>query len=87
MVYPEINKLENLGNLFFWFVDELVSEDVNVSDEAYSDIRIEMVEASRYAKCAVISTAPEEDALNHVRHLAEELKIEISEIIGWNFIE
>lgn len=41
-------------------------EDTNVSDEAYSDIRFEMVEAFRYMKYAVISTEPEDDAINHV---------------------
>lgn len=85
MVYPEINKLVELCNLFSCSMDELVREDMNVSDEAYSDIRIETVEAFSYVKYAVISTEPEGDALNHVRQWAKELKIDNPEIIGWDF--
>lgn len=83
--YPEINKLVELCNLFSCSIDELVREDMNVSDEAYSDIRFEIVEAFRYIKYAVISTEPEDDALNHVRVWAKELNIQNPEIIGWDF--
>lgn len=85
VVYPEINKLVELCNLFSCSMDELVREDMNVSDEAYSDIRIETVEAFSYVKYAVISTELEDDALNHVRQWAKELKIDNPEIIGWDF--
>lgn len=85
MVYPEMNKLVELCNLFSCSMDEVVREDMNVSDEAYSDIRIETVEAFRYVKYAVISTEPEDDALNHVRLWAKELEIDNPEIIGWDF--
>ena len=84
-VYPEINKLVELCNLFSCSMDELVREDMNVGDEAYSDIRIETVEAFSYVKYAVISTEPEDDALNHVRQWAKELKMDNPEIIGWDF--
>lgn len=85
VVYPEINKLVELCNFFSCSMDELVREDMNVSDEAYSDIRIETVEAFSYVKYVVISTEPEDDALNHVRQWAKELKIDNPEIIGWDF--
>lgn len=85
MVCPEINKLVELCNLFSCSMDELVREDMNVSDDAYSDIRIEMVEAFNYVKYAVISTEPEDDALNHIREWAKELKVDNPEIIGWDF--
>lgn len=85
MVYPEINKLVELCNLFSCSMDELVRENMNVSDEAYSDIRIETVEAFSYVKYAVISTEPEEDALHHVKQWARELNIDNPEIIGWDF--
>lgn len=85
MVYPEINKLVELCNLFFCSMDELIREDMNISDEAYSDIRIETVEAFNYVKYAVISMEPEDDALNHIRQWAKEIKVENPEIIGWDF--
>lgn len=85
MVCPEMNKLVELCNLFSCSMDELVREDMNISDEAYSDIRIETVEAFSYVKYAVISTEPEEDALKHVGQWAKELKMDNPEIIGWDF--
>lgn len=85
IVYPEINKLMELCNLFSCSMDELVREDMNVSDEAYSDIRIETVEEFSYIKYAVISTEPEDDALTHVRQWAKALKIDNPEMIGWDF--
>lgn len=85
MVYPEIDKLVELCNLFSCSMDELVRENMNVSDEAYSDIRVETVEAFNYVKYAVISTEPEDDALNHARQWAKELKIDNPTIIGWDF--
>lgn len=85
LVYPEMNKLVELCNLFSCSMDELVREDMNVSDEAYSDIRIETVNGFHYVKYAVISTEPEDDALNHVRQWAKELDIQNPELIGWDF--
>ncbi len=85
MGYPEISKLVELCNLFSCSMDELVRQDMNISDEAYSDIRFETVKAFRYVKYAVISTEPEHDALNHVREWAEKLEIPSPEIIGWDF--
>lgn len=85
VVYPEINKLVELCNLFACSMDELVREDMNISDDAYSDIRIETVAALRYVKYTVISVEPEDDALHHVRQWAKEWKIENPEIMGWDF--
>lgn len=85
VVYPEMNKVIELCKLFSCSMDELVREDMNVSDKAYSDIRIEMVEAFRYIRYAVISQEPEEDAINHVRQWAKTLQIEKPDIIGWDF--
>lgn len=85
MVYPEMNKVVELCKFFSCTMDELVREDMNVSDEAYSNIRMEIVGAFRYIKYAVISIEPEEDALNHMRQRAKELDIQNPEIIGWDF--
>ncbi len=85
MVYPEISKLVELCDLFSCSMDELVREDMNLNNEAYSDIRIETVKAFGYIKYAVISMEPEDDALNHVRQWARELDIQHPEIIGWDF--
>lgn len=85
VVYPEMNKVVELCNLFSCSMDQLVREDINISDEAYSDIRMEDVEAFRYMKYAVISMEPEEDAIRHVEEWAKALKIHNPEIIGWDF--
>lgn len=83
--YPEIDKIIELCNLFSCSMDQLVREDMNVINEAYSDIRCEWVEPFSYIRYAVISTEPEEDAQNHVRGWAEKLNIADPKIIGWDF--
>ena len=84
-VYPEIDKIIDLCNLFSCTMDELVRGDLNLSDEAYSDIRTETVDAFDYIKYAVISKEPETDAIQHARQWAKELGIENCEIIGWDY--
>ena len=85
MAYPEMNKLLELCKLFSCNMDDLVRGDLNISDEAYSDIRIQMVEAFSCLRYAVISQEPEDDAIHHVQIWAKELAIEEPEIIGWDF--
>lgn len=85
MAYPEIGKLVELCRFFSCTMDEMVREDMNVGDEAYSNMRMEAVEAFRYIKYAVISTDPEGDAISHVGQWAEKLNIHDPEIIGWDF--
>lgn len=84
-VYPEMSKLIEICELFSCSMDQLVREDMNISDEAYSDIRFEKVPAFRYVRYAVISMEPEEDAINHVKSWAGSLGISEPQIIGWDF--
>lgn len=85
MAYPEMSKLLELCNLFSCSMDQLVREDICISEEAYSNLRIEEVPAFSYLRYAVISTDPEIDAINHVRNWANELGLAEPEIIGWDF--
>lgn len=84
-VWPEMNKLLELCTLFSCTMDQLVREDMNIADEAYSDIRIEEVAAFRYVSYAVVSTEPEDDALERVEKWAKDRGIERPEIIGWDW--
>ncbi|MBQ9142861.1 MAG: helix-turn-helix transcriptional regulator [Lachnospiraceae bacterium] len=84
-VYPEISKLIEICELFSCSVDQLVREDMNISDEAYSDIRFEEVPTFRYVRYAVISMEPETDAINHVRGWSDSLGISKPQIVGWDF--
>lgn len=85
IVYPEMDKVIELCDLFSCTMDELIREDLNMINDAYSNIRIEKVNAFDYIKYAVISQNPETDALNHVKKWAAELKMTDPEIIGWDF--
>lgn len=85
LAYPEMDKVVELCKLFSCSMDELVRENMNVSDEAYSDIRMENVEAFRYIRYAVVSAEPEHDAISHVKCWADKLNINNPEIIGWDF--
>ena len=68
VMYPEMDKVIEICKLFSCSMDELIRNDMNVSDEAYSDIRMEYVEPFRYIRYAVVSTEPEDDALDHVKN-------------------
>ncbi|MCI8750572.1 MAG: helix-turn-helix transcriptional regulator [Lachnospiraceae bacterium] len=85
IAYPEINKLIELCDLFSCTMDELVRGDLNMNSNIYSDIKIKVIEPFHYIKYAVISTEPEDDAVNHVNLWAEKLNITNPEIIGWDF--
>lgn len=84
-VYPEMDKLLGLCELFSCSLDQLIREDMNIINEAYSNIRIEEVEPLRCIQYAVISPEPEEDAIAHVNRWAEEIGIKNPQIIGWDF--
>lgn len=83
--YPEMEKLLALCALFSCTLDQLVREDMNIINEAYSNIRIEEVEAFRYISYTVISPEPEEDAIDHVGKWARQIGIQQPRIIGWDF--
>lgn len=83
--YPEIDKVIELCHFFSCSMDELVQEDMDVCDEAYSDIRVEVVDKFSYLQYAVISREPEADAINHVKQWAINYGVEQPRIIGWDF--
>ena len=84
-ILPEIEKLVDLCEIFNCSVDQLLRENMDYSNKAYSDIRIITVEPFRYISYAVISCEPEEDAISHVEGWAKHLKIENPYVIGWDF--
>ena len=87
IAYPEMEKVLELCELFSCTMDQLIREDMGAFDEAYSDIRLETVDAFRYIRYVVISTDPESDAINHVKGWADALGIARPQIIGWDFPE
>lgn len=82
--YPEISKIIELCELFSCTMDQLLREDMNIVDDAFSDIRVEEVPAFRYVKYAVLSQEPEDDAITHVNGWAKKLGIREPKIIGWD---
>ncbi|MCH5286700.1 MAG: helix-turn-helix transcriptional regulator [Christensenellaceae bacterium] len=84
-IYPEVSKIIDLCALFSCTMDQLVREDMNVLDDAYSDIREEWVEPMRYLAYTAISTDPEADAIAHVEVWAKKLGLVEPFIIGWDF--
>ena len=84
-VYPEMDKVVELCNIFSCSMDQLIREDMNISNEAYSDIRTEVVEPFSYIRYAVVSMEPEEDAIRHVKEWAGQLGMDAPQIIGWDF--
>ncbi|HKM34520.1 MAG TPA: helix-turn-helix domain-containing protein [Lachnospiraceae bacterium] len=85
LVYPEMSKMIELCDLFSCSIDQLVREDMNICDEAFSEISMKEVKEFNYVCYAIISRDPENDAITHVTQLANELKITNPDIIGWDF--
>lgn len=84
-VYPEMNHVLELCKFFSCSMDDLIRTDMNVYDEAFSNIRVEEVEAFKYLRYAVISMKPEYDAIKHVKGWAASCGIENPNVIGWDF--
>jgi len=85
--YPDMEKFLELCNLFSCSMDQLIREDMEMADEAFSEIRTEIVAPFSYVCYTVISCDPETDSINHVKQWANDLKISSPMIIGWDFPE
>lgn len=85
IVYPEINKVIDLCELFSCSMDQLIREDIDINNKAFSDIKVKKIAGFSYVKYAVISVEPEEDAKNHIKDWAYKNGIKEPEIIGWDF--
>lgn len=84
-VFPEMEKAITLCKLFSCSLDEMVLGNMNSDNEAYTNIRVEMVPSFQYVKYVVISGEPEDDAKKHIYDWAIFCGIEQPEIIGWDF--
>lgn len=82
---PELSKIKEICSLFNCSSDELLFGNIKIVEKAYSEIEIEILEAFQYIKYTVISTEPEDDAMNRIRQLAKELNIDDPKLIGWDF--
>ena len=84
-VYPEVDKLLELCNLFSVSLDNLLREDMTAYDEAYLNLRIQKVDAFRYITYTVISSDPEKDAMERMRNTAISAGDKAPDVIGWDF--
>ena len=83
--FPEMEKAIALSRFFNCSLDELMKEDMNSSNKAYSDIKLVHLEPLSYVRYAVISPEPEDDAINHMERWAKKNQIERPDIVGWDF--
>jgi len=83
--FPEMEKAIMLCKLFACSLDELLRENMNSDNEAYTNIRVEKMLPFRYIRYIVISRSPEDDAIKHIKDWASSCKIKQPEIIGWDF--
>lgn len=84
-VYPEINKVLELCDLFSVSLDNILREDMTAFDELYSDLRIEKCDSFKYIAYTIISRDPETDALERVRDIANSHGDKSPYLIGWDF--
>lgn len=84
-VYPEVDKLLELCELFSVSLDSLLREDMTAYDESYSDLRIQKTDGFKYVVYTVISRDPETDAIARMRNTAIRAGDKAPDIIGWDF--
>ena len=82
---PEMDKALEICKIFNCSLDNLFREEMDKRSNAYSDLRVEEVEAFRYIEHTVISTEPENDAISYMYKIAEENGIDNPRVIGWDF--
>lgn len=80
-----MDKAIELCRLFNCSLDNLFRDDMVICNEVYTNLRVETVPAFRYIKYAVISSAPERDAIDRVFSIARSYGVEKPRIIGWDF--
>jgi DNA-binding XRE family transcriptional regulator len=83
--FPEMETAIALCKLFSCSLDELLRENMNSGSDAYTNICVEELPPMQYVRYAVISGAPEDDAIKHVNDWAISCGIKQPEIIGWDF--
>ncbi|NLO85675.1 MAG: helix-turn-helix transcriptional regulator [Clostridiales bacterium] len=83
--FPEMEKAIALAKLFSCSIDELLQGDLNSGNEAYINIRQEVVEGFTYACYVVISCDPEGDSQEHITKWAKRHGIDDPQMIGWDF--
>lgn len=83
--FPEMEKAVALCSLFSCTLDGLIRENMDLDNKAYINIRMEKIPSFRFIRYAVISAAPEDDAMKHVKNWAASCGIGDPEIIGWDF--
>lgn len=84
-VYPEVDKLLELCELFSVSLDNLIREDMTAYDSIYSNLRIQKVDGFMYSVYTVISPDPETDAIERMRSTAIRAGDKTPDIIGWDF--
>lgn len=82
---PEMDKALELCKVFNCSLDNLFRDEMDKRSDKYTDLRIETVPGFRYVEHTVVSTDPEEDALDRVYKYAKENGVEDAKVIGWDF--
>lgn len=83
--FPEMEKALALCGLFSCTLDALLKENMDSDHQAYTALRVKTVPAFRFVRYAVISAAPEEDAIGRIREWAAAQGVASPQIIGWDF--
>ncbi len=86
---PELPKLIEIASFFHCKIDALLTEDMEQSHGAYSEVTIETVPALRLGRYVIVSPQPENDLFLYLNTWAEKSGlnrvVEKPRIIGWDF--
>ena len=82
---PDIEKAIEICSLFNCSLDNLFRDDLGAFDEAYSNLRVEIVPEFRYVIYTAISVNPERDAIDRIIKIAKKNGVGTPKVIGWDF--
>ena len=88
-ITPELSKRVSLSEVFSCKLDALVKEDMNVCDEAFSEITVKKVKAFKMARYVMLTPNPEDDVNFYMENWARRsglLEFQPDAMrIGWDF--
>jgi len=88
-VYPEMDKLLVLCDVFSCKLDDLIRSDMSESADYFSPVRVETVNGFRLARYVMITPNPEDDVQAYMHRWADRSSLaatgETQKMIGWDF--
>lgn len=81
---PDTINLIAISKIFKCTIDDLFNDDFIIDENTYFNLNVIELDEFYYYKHAIISTTPEDDAIEYIKKFKKEHDLE-GKIIGWDF--